>query len=85
MRQFMIRGLASILLTLVYCLASARGQSPKDAPSKPRYPALAHAVAVLIILIVGPIVAFPSRKETWDQAVEKPRRARKEGKRRHGA
>jgi hypothetical protein len=31
-------------------------------------------VAILITLIVVAIVAFPSRKETWDQRAEKKRR-----------
>jgi hypothetical protein len=49
-----------------------------DSPPKGRYPVLAYAVAIVITLIVVAIVAFPSRKETWDQRVQK-RRARWEG------
>jgi hypothetical protein len=45
---------------------------PSEEPAhKARYPALAYAVAGLIMLIVVTIVAFPSRKETWDQRAEK--------------
>lgn len=46
----------------------------EEPAQKARYPALAYAMAILIILIVVAIVAFPSRKETWDQRAEKKRR-----------
>ena len=47
---------------------------PEEPARKARYPALAYVVAILITLIVVAIVAFPSRKETWDQRAEKKRR-----------
>jgi hypothetical protein len=64
-----------------------RGKRPaapvSDEPAhKPRYPALAYAVAGLITLIIVAVVGFPSRKETWDQRAE--RRPRREGKRMRG-
>ncbi len=85
MRQFIFRGVAAILVAGACCWGSAWGASPTDSPGKARYPVLAHVTAGLIILIVVPIVAFPSRKEIWDQGVEKRKRTRKEGKRRHDA
>ena len=48
--------------------------APEEPARKARYPVLAYAVAVILILIVLAIVAFPSRKETWDQRAEKKRR-----------
>lgn len=82
MRQMIFRGVAAVLVIGACCLESAWGASPTDSPGKPRYPAIAHVAAGLIILIVVPIVAFPSRKETWDQGVEIRRRTRPEGRRR---
>ncbi|HEV2949662.1 MAG TPA: hypothetical protein VGX70_19960 [Gemmataceae bacterium] len=68
MRRFMVRSVVAILVALTWGLNSVWAA---DAPPKARYPALAYVAAVLIILIVVAIVAFPSRKETWDQRVEK--------------
>ncbi len=79
MRQFIIRGTAALLVTLGCCLGPLWAA---DSPAKPHYPALAYVAAGLIILIVVTIVAFPSRKEIWDQGVEDRRRARRNGKRR---
>jgi hypothetical protein len=43
--------------------------SSEEPPQKARYPALAYGLAILIMVIVITIVAFPSRKETWDQRI----------------
>ena len=75
MRQFMIQSLAPLLAAITSSVSSLWAA---DAPPKAHYPALAYTVAILIILVVVAIVAFPSRKETWDQRVEK-RRGRREG------
>jgi hypothetical protein len=78
MRQFIIHSIAALFVILACCFGTLWAA---DSPAKPRYPALAYVAAGLIILIVVTIVAFPSRKETWDQGVEDRRRARKNGKR----
>jgi hypothetical protein len=70
MRRFMVRNVVAILVALTWGLNWVWAA---DSPPKARYPALAYVAAVLIILIVVAIVAFPSRKETWDQRVEKRR------------
>ena len=48
--------------------------APPEGTSPTRYPALAYTAAIIITIIVGVIVAFPSRKETWDQRIERKRR-----------
>jgi hypothetical protein len=75
MRQFMVQSLAAMLVAITSGVTSLWAA---DSATKGRYPALAYVAATLIILIVVAIVAFPSRKETWDQRVEK-RRGRREG------
>jgi hypothetical protein len=79
MRPFIIRSMAALLVTLGCCIDPLWAS---DSTSKPRYPALAYVAAGLIILIVVTIVAFPSRKETWDQGVEDRHGRRRNGKRR---
>ena len=54
-------------------LTPLQAANPEGA-SPVRYPALAYTAAVIIIIIVLAIVAFPSRKETWDQRIERKRR-----------
>jgi hypothetical protein len=73
----MVQSSAAVLATITSGLNSLWAA---DSPIKGRYPALAYVTAILIILIVVTIVAFPSRKETWDQRVEK-RRGRRDGDR----
>jgi len=91
MRPFIVGSVAALFLTASCWLGAAwagppslegrpRGKtaatSSDASPKGRRYPALAYAAAGLIILIVVTIVAFPSRKEAWDQQLEKkPRRA----------
>jgi hypothetical protein len=75
MRQFIVQSLAAVLVATTSSVTSLWAA---DSAAKWRYPALAYVVAILIILIVVAIVAFPSRKETWYQRVEK-RRGRREG------
>jgi hypothetical protein len=93
MRPFIIGSVAALFLTASCWLGTALagpqsvGGRPKGkatatsseaSPKGRRYAALAYAAAGLITLIVVTIVAFPSRKEAWDQQLEKkPRRAGK--------
>ncbi len=73
------------MLVVIGCVLSpAAAATPSDEISKDRYPALAYTVAGLITLVIVILVAFPSRKETWDQRMEKRRGPRKEGKRSRG-
>ena len=86
MRHAVLLSLISLTVITGLCLSPLSiAQGPPRTPRtaapaseeptrKPRYPALAYAVAIFIILIVVAIVAFPSRKETWDQRAEKKRR-----------
>jgi hypothetical protein len=82
MRSFLLSSLVATLVVLGLCRSPARAVQDavprgkrivtpvsEEPLQKPRYPALAYAVAILIILIVVTLVAFPSRKETWDQRV----------------
>jgi hypothetical protein len=93
MRRFILFSLIALIVIAGLCLNPTWAQGPPRgkravAPSseepahKGRYPALAYAAAGLITLIVVTIVAFPSRKETWDQRAEN--RHRREGKRTRG-
>jgi hypothetical protein len=87
MWRLILSSLISLTLVTGLCLSLCAAQGPPrgkravQAPSeepvrKARYPALAYAAAGLVTLIVVTIVAFPSRKETWDQRAEKRRRHR---------
>jgi len=93
MRRFILFSLMALTVIVGLCLTPTSAQGPPrgkravaPAPEEPthkgRYPALAYAGAGLITLIVVTIVAFPSRKETWDQRAEN--RHRREGKRARG-
>jgi hypothetical protein len=93
MRPLILRSVAALFLTTSCWLGTAlagpitQESRPKgktaatssEASSKARrYPALAYAGAGLVTLIIVTIVAFPSRKETWDEQLEiKPRRTGK--------
>ena len=82
MRRFLLFSLiviAGLCLSPTWAQGPPRGKravapSSEEPPHKARYPALAYAAAGLIALIVVTIVAFPSRKETWDQRAENRRR-----------
>jgi hypothetical protein len=96
MRPFIVGSVAALFLTAscwlgaVWAEPPSLGGRPKSktatssevSPKSRRYPALAYASAGLITLIVVTIVAFPSRKEAWDQGVEK--KTRRAGKRIRG-
>ena len=93
MRPFILRSVVALFLTASCWLGTALA-GPITQESRPkgktaatssetsskgrRYPALAYAAAGLFTLIIVAIVAFPSRKETWDgQLAVKPRRTGK--------
>jgi hypothetical protein len=85
MPRFVIHGGGAFLLALSCFLNFAWAAPPSDSPQKARYPALAYVTAGFIALIIVGIVAFPSRKESWESVQEKRPRGRRAGKRKHNS
>jgi hypothetical protein len=81
MRQFLIRCGTALLTVFVFSLNYIWAASPSDTNPKTSPKAMAYFAAVVITLIVVSIVAFPSRKETWDSVADKRARERRDSKR----
>jgi hypothetical protein len=73
MRRWLLRMFLALWILCLSGLTPLQAANPEGA-SPARYPALAYTTAIIILIMVVAIVAFPSRKETWDQRIERKRR-----------